>query len=351
MWTRDQLAVTSGRTNHAGDTIFKPIARISITVIASFAIALSSVNLASAAPEPNDTLVNTVTNAVPDDSAPPSAALLIADAGTSSVAVSDKAKVTIPDSASSDLVVTQTAGVDAPALTIGLPKEAGIVADAKPSGKNALSYGGADTQTVVQPFADGLRLSTILENSDASTRYTYSLPSQVTPRLLADGSAILESTFGASDGTEAAMTVGYGTVGVPWAVDARGTSVATHYEVAEGQLVQVIATTDSTVFPVVADPTFWWGWNAFISNATHQKVLKLLMLGAAPFAIANIFVSYIPNAYVQLAVRLAGAMAIAGVALWNACNMNGRGVIVGQSWVLGVVAARFTVNGFFCLPQ
>ena len=44
-------------------------------------------------------------------------------------------------------------------------------------------------------------------------------------------------------------------------------------------------------------------------------------------------------------------MAVSGVALRNACNINGRGAIVGQTWVLGVVASRVTVNGFFCLPQ
>ena len=87
----------------------------------------------------------------------------------------------------------------------------------------------------------------------------------------------------------------------------------------------------------------------------HQRVFKALAIGAAAVTIANIFVSYIPNAYVQLAVRLATAVAVAGVALWNACNLNGRGVIVGQSWLANAIppglGTTFIRMGFFCLPQ
>jgi hypothetical protein len=87
----------------------------------------------------------------------------------------------------------------------------------------------------------------------------------------------------------------------------------------------------------------------------HEKAFKALAVGAAATTTANIFVSYIPNPYVQLAVRLAAALAIAGTALWNACNFNGRGVIVGQSWLAGAIppglGTTFIRLGFFCLPQ
>jgi hypothetical protein len=147
----------------------------------------------------------------------------------------------------------------------------------------------------------------------------------------------------------------YGTVDPAWAVDANGEPVETRYEVAEGLLRQVVKTDSTTAFPVVADPTFWWGWNAFIPNSVHQRVLKAIMIGAAAVTIANLFVAYIPNAYVQLAIRLATAAMVAGVALWNACNLNGRGVIVGQSWLANAippgVGTTFIRMGFFCLPQ
>lgn len=54
-----------------------------------------------------------------------------------------------------------------------------------------------------------------------------------------------------------------GTIQAPWAVDANGSPVATHYEVDGGTLKQVIDTTSSTAFPVTADPEWWWwAWTA-----------------------------------------------------------------------------------------
>jgi hypothetical protein len=322
-----------------------------VTSIAAFAISFSSVQLTSAEPKPEVTPSDLVTNAVPRGATSPGSPLDINDVGKASVAASQKTTLTIPDSGSADLIVTQKAATDTPALTIGLPAEAKLSADAKRSGKAALAFEGEDAQTVVQPFSDGLRLSTILRNADSPTRFTYTLPADVSPRLNADGSAILESRFGGVGPGDDSMVIRYGSVGVPWAVDAAGNRVATHYEVSGGTLAQVVEPTRISVFPIVADPTFWWGWNAFISNSVHHQVLDLIKIGAAAVSIATLFVSYIPNPYVQLAVRLAGAMAIAGVVLWNQCNANGRGVIVGQSWALAIVGARFTIDGFFCLPQ
>ncbi|CAN5375734.1 hypothetical protein BH09ACT1_BH09ACT1_21550 [soil metagenome] len=212
-----------------------------------------------------------------------------------SEAIGAKTTVTIPRSANTDLVVAQSAGNDAPQLTIGLPEEARISADASAAGKAAVSYSGQDTQTIVQPFEDGLRLSTILRSGSSPTRYTYMLPAEVTPRLNEDGSAILASTFGGVNSDGESMGITYGAVGAPWAVDSAGASVRTHYEASEGALIQVVEPTRSTVFPVVADPTFWWGWNAFISNSVHQQVLDLMKIGAAAVSIATLFVSYIPN--------------------------------------------------------
>lgn len=49
----------------------------------------------------------------------------------------------------------------------------------------------------------------------------------------------------------------------PWAVDAAGREVATHYVLTDDGLAQVIETDADTVFPVVADPAwYWWVWTA-----------------------------------------------------------------------------------------
>lgn len=48
------------------------------------------------------------------------------------------------------------------------------------------------------------------------------------------------------------------TLSAPWAVDANGDQLATHYVVDRDSLVQVIDIQEETVFPVVADPS--WAW-------------------------------------------------------------------------------------------
>lgn len=69
--------------------------------------------------------------------------------------------------------------------------------------------------------------------------------------------AVIDSAGNAAfvqDGQEGA----YIPVAAPWAKDATGSSVATYYEVRGDKLAQVVVPDASTVYPVVADPT--WGW-------------------------------------------------------------------------------------------
>jgi hypothetical protein len=147
----------------------------------------------------------------------------------------------------------------------------------------------------------------------------------------------------------------YGTVAPAWATDADGKAVPTHYEVEQGVLRQVVDLRGTDAFPVVADPTYWWGWNAFLPNSVHQKILKVLLVPGAIAAAAATLSAYIPSPHVQLAVRLAAVIVGVGVALWNACNLNGRGVIVGHTWLAAGIpplpGLAFARSGFFCLPQ
>jgi hypothetical protein len=61
----------------------------------------------------------------------------------------------------------------------------------------------------------------------------------------------------------------------PWAKDANGKSIITHYEIQDNTLIQVVKHGDSdTVYPVVADPTTGfatcfssWSWNY---NSTYS---------------------------------------------------------------------------------
>lgn len=49
-------------------------------------------------------------------------------------------------------------------------------------------------------------------------------------------------------------------IAAPWAVDAAGKTIPTHYELKNNQLFQIVETDADTVFPVTADPSWqWWG--------------------------------------------------------------------------------------------
>lgn len=50
-----------------------------------------------------------------------------------------------------------------------------------------------------------------------------------------------------------------GGVQAPWAKDANGKAISTHYRVEADTLVQVVEFDDDTAFPVTADPRFDWG--------------------------------------------------------------------------------------------
>ncbi len=268
---------------------------------------------------------------------------------------SGETQVFIPTSASEDIVVSLAGEEETVGFTIGLPANAVGNTDLESDG-DAAAFEGEDASTVVHGFEEGLRITTVIDEAEKVESFDYELPTGVEPIINGDGSVTLRSVFTDDDLVQGeSIVIDYGTVDAAWAVDANGDPVETWYEVADGLLRQVVKTDASTVFPVVADPTFWWGWNAFIPHSVHQRVLHQLIIGAAGATIANIFVSYIPHPYVQLAVRLAAAMAVAGVALWTACNRNGRGVIIGQSWLAQAlppgVTTTFIRHGYFCLPQ
>lgn len=101
-----------------------------LTLFVSFALAVSTVNLASATEFPDNDLNSIVSEVVPVDVATPGTELPLRDSGDASIAIGQATTVEIPDAGGSELVVTQNNVIDAPALTIGLPDEAAISAPA-----------------------------------------------------------------------------------------------------------------------------------------------------------------------------------------------------------------------------
>ena len=89
-------------------------------------------------------------------------------------------------------------------------------------------------------------VQTVLHSADAPRAYSYSFGGELSPTVREDGGVDLVNQSGVVEGA----------IEAPWAYDAEGNAVPTHYQV-EGEVVtQVIEADAGAVFPIVADPTF-----------------------------------------------------------------------------------------------
>lgn len=144
-----------------------------------------------------------------------------------------------------------------------------------------VSYDNADgSSTVPVPKDDGsLQIATVIDGPTAPTSYSYALG-------LPDGYELLAADEG--EGIAIAAKDKSDLLGVfaaPWAVDADGRAVPTHYEIQGSTLVQVVDhATGAFTYPVVADPwldqelyysPYLTTWNgAFKVNVTPRQAGK-----------------------------------------------------------------------------
>lgn len=98
-----------------------------------------------------------------------------------------------------------------------------------------------------------------------------------------------------------------GFIRIPWALDASGSPVATYFSVDGERLTQTIVPTDSTEWPVVADPkieSHWWGKDIRFS----KRETKIIAASSAACAVASVL---IPDPSVSKAVAVGcGALAV-----------------------------------------
>ncbi|APZ33292.1 hypothetical protein BOH66_02560 [Microbacterium aurum] len=115
---------------------------------------------------------------------------------------------------------------------------------------NAVAFVGETvTQVAVDKGAGLYGLATVLADESAGDRFSYELQSP----------ADLHIEIGESGG--ALFLEGDDVVGgayAPWAIDAAGVEVPTHYVVEDGALVQVVDHTGGGfTYPIIADPTYY----------------------------------------------------------------------------------------------
>lgn len=160
------------------------------------------------------------------------------------------------------------------ALAIGLPNEVTAGAATRASNGTVTYTGGANSADVaVQVLSDGVRISTLVGSPSESSRFTYPIGDGVQPVVEANGSVSLTklvSTIDPSTGAALSATAIVGSFAEPWARDARGVAVPTHYELNGSSVVQVVDHAGAGfAYPIVADPRITNG--IFISTIWFSR--------------------------------------------------------------------------------
>ncbi|MFC7431967.1 MULTISPECIES: DUF2599 domain-containing protein [unclassified Agrococcus] len=179
--------------------------------------------------------------------------------GEGFVSVTESGSVSIPEHPEEGISIAHAGGT----IEVGLPAaERADEVDSTTSG--LLAYDNDDgSYTVPIPGQQGdLQLNTVIESASAPTEYAYQLELPADVRVETERSAY---AFLDAEGALVLM------VAPPWARDAAGRLVPTHYDYAEGVLTHVVEHSADFDYPIVADP--WLGVQLFGSwgTGTHLR--------------------------------------------------------------------------------
>jgi len=152
--------------------------------------------------------------------------------------------VDLPDSGTEAAATSTPTGV----LTLDLPARGGDLSNGDDDAR-LFDGTGVDTAVAVQSLESGVRALVHIDSANAPERYDFPVGGDVASlRLTADG------------GVEALSSAHrvIATAPAPWAIDAAGGEVPTHYEVHGRTLTQVVEHRGGNyAYGIVADPSFW----------------------------------------------------------------------------------------------
>ncbi len=138
---------------------------------------------------------------------------------------------------------------------VGLPG-AESLDQAAIGGDGSIAFAG-DSETLsvnVMVAEEATRISVVIASDDQPEEFTYDFGAAAIVELQEDGSALVFEADRSDPESNAEVSVA--SIAAPWAIDADGNSLDTHYEAEGGTLVQVVEHRSGEVaYPVVADPT------------------------------------------------------------------------------------------------
>jgi len=221
------------------------------------------------------------------------------DPSVAAISKTDEVTVEFPAEPGEAIVLSEDSGTS---LTVTLPEPESESAPEVRSG--AVSYdNGNGSHTVTSLDADGAFTAlTVIESSRAPSFYSYEFGGSHGTWLdkQEDGSVLIRDADGNITGF----------VDIPWAKDATGAPVPTHYEISGMTLTQRIDLSSRSVqYPVVADPQIyseWWGHVIKLTKAETKRAQ-----GKTGFAsILAAVCGYIPVTHIRIAcIGLVGVKA------------------------------------------
>ena len=201
----------------------------------------------------------------------------------------------VPLSPDESIMITSATGDRDQVARIDLPDEIGLGPGTVTS-DGSVVYSSVDASgdaAVVQTLADGsTRIQTVIASADSPHEFGYKM----------DGYQPYQSDTGEIifiDGQNNAVPVA-----APWATDAHGVAVPTRYEIRGEKVFQVVTPDVSTVYPLVADPTWLWNgpaWGMKLNRSETSRVrdyaAAIGMCGifakAGAIKVCGVFASYI----------------------------------------------------------
>ena len=243
-------------------------ARTAITLVVNLAIMLGAANAASAAPSGSNHSSSAFIAGALGRAAAHADLTTAAPSTTTSGSAALTGHVDIPLLASKGVKLSD----NGQAVMIGLPGAGSSGAGQKIADGAVVYSSSIPSANAVIPGASGAQFLITIKDRQASTSYAYriQLPSGVFVHIQPDGSALVlakDGSFGLK-------------IGKPWAHDATGRSVPTHYIVDGTSLVQVINHRQrGVVYPVVADPSFHWWWGGVDIYFTRAETAWVVGVG------------------------------------------------------------------------
>jgi hypothetical protein len=158
----------------------------------------------------------------------------------------------------------------------------------------------------VQAIPDGLRALVTIDDSSAPHDFPFPLSGDV---ARVDGEADGGLTLYDASGSV------IGSVDAPWATDANGSPVPTHFSVEGTTVTQVVAFDDSSAYPVVADPAVHLHWTTFTLEfypSDQRAIVAALRGGGAAGVAAAVCSLFGPEATVVCGVVVGAVAALVG---------------------------------------